>query len=109
MTRLNQIRQGDVLLIAVDMGIPAGTEGKAEVILAEGEITGHAHRLTGGVIYEWEAGGQRYVRVAGDKPGKLSHEEHDPLPASVVAPETTYRIVQQHEWNLSRRWRHIRD
>ena len=41
-----QIRQGDVLLVPVDNVAPAAATTKVQVILAEGEITGHAHRLS---------------------------------------------------------------
>jgi hypothetical protein len=101
MEKLKQIRQGDVLLVAVDMARPEDITAKREVILAEGELTGHAHRLKAAEIYEWSVNGQRYVQVAGEMPGELSHEEHDPTPAAIVAPNVTYKVVPQHEWDLS--------
>ncbi len=105
-----QIRQGDVLLVPVEGVLrPANAQAKIEVILALGEATGHAHRLKAPVIYEWEIAGQRYVQVQGDTPGTLTHEEHDPSPAPVVAPNVTYRVVQQREWDLFGQWRKVVD
>ncbi len=108
MEKLNQIRQGDVLLVAVNIPMPGGLTPQREVILAEGEITGHAHRLKAAAVYEWSQDGQRYVRVS-DSEGELSHEEHDPEPAAVVTPGVTYCVVPQQEWDLSNQWRKVRD
>ena len=104
-----QIRQGDILLVPVTLEAPVGCRGKSEVILAEGEVTGHAHRLAAVSVLEWEAGGQRYVQVAGHAPGTLSHEDHDPSPAAVVEPGVTYRVVQQHQFSLADEWERVHD
>jgi hypothetical protein len=105
---MNQLRQGDVLLVAVEKTPPDNTPVKSEVILAEGEITGHAHRLTG-LVLEWSEDGQRYIYICGSEKGKLSHEEHDPVPVAVVAPNVTYQVIQQTEWDLKNQWRKVQD
>lgn len=102
------IRQGDVLLVPVEGVEPVSKGGTGDVVLALGESTGHAHRLLGNVV-EWSVGDQRYVRVLGDEPGRLVHEDHDPIPAAVVAPEVTYRVIQQREWDLSGQWKKVQD
>ena len=104
-----QIRQGDVLLVPVDTAPPADAARTSEVILALGEITGHAHRLSGAAVLEWQKGGNRFVRVLGSEPGALSHEDHDPVPARVVASEQTYRVIQQREWSLAGQWQQVAD
>lgn len=43
-----------------------------EVVLAEGEVTGHAHRLRGAGI-TWD---QDEMRLVTDAPATLTHEEH---------------------------------
>lgn len=101
------IRQGDVLLVPVAEAPPATVTPVALVVLAEGELTGHAHRLRGSVL-EWRVAGERYVRVTGG-PGTLQHEDHDPEAVAVVAPEQTYRVVQQREWDLTGQWRRVAD
>ena len=104
---MGQIRQGDVLLVPVDIEPPKNAQPVELVILAEGEQTGHAHRLRGNVI-EWTAQGERYVRVVGEM-GTLQHEDHDPDPVAVVTPDVTYRVVPQREWDLSGMWRKVAD
>lgn len=104
-----QVRQGDILLVAVDVAPPEDARRTSEVILAVGEVTGHAHRLHADAILEWSMDGQRYVYVLGEAPGAISHEEHDPAPAAVVTPEVTYRVVPQREWDLSGQWRPVVD
>lgn len=103
------LRQGDVLLIPCDAVPPVDAHPSGEVILAEGELTGHAHRLRGATVLEWSVGKQRYVRVIGAEPGTISHEEHDPVPAAVIIPEQTYRVVQQQAWDLQGQWRRVQD
>ena len=105
-----QIRQGDVLLVPVDNVAPAAATTKVQVILAEGEITGHAHRLSAGAgVLEWTEGEDRFVQVLGAINGALSHEDHDPAPAAVVTPGQTFRVVPQNEWDLSGQWRQVVD
>ena len=103
-----QIREGDVLLVADQKDRPSSVMGKTEVILAEGEVTGHAHRLAGVAVYDWTENGQRYVRVEGSA-GSLSHEEHDPTPAAVVTEGVTYQVIPQREWRLEGQWQKVRD
>lgn len=60
------IRQGDVLLVPVEAIPEAATPVKATargLVLAEGEVTGHAHVMAPDVVSMWDAAGQRYVRV----------------------------------------------
>lgn len=105
----DQIRQGDILLEETNKKVPKGVAAKTEVVLAEGEMTGHAHRLKAAEIFEWSENGQRYVHVAGHEPGTLSHEEHDPMPDKVVEPGITYKVIPQNEWDLSGQWRKVVD
>jgi len=103
-----QIRQGDILLVPVDQPAPHGVKPTAQAILALGEITGHAHRL-GGAVLDWTVGANRYVRILGDEPGTLQHEDHDPEAAAVVEPEQTYQVIPQREWSLEGQWRKVVD
>lgn len=104
------IRQGDILLAPVEGADPPPSRTvHQEVVLAEGEVTGHAHRLSGAEVLDWSIDGQRYVRVNGDAPGSLRHEDHDPVAAPVVPPNVTYRVIRQREWDLSGEWRPVVD
>ena len=98
---MDQIRQGDVYLIPV-VAIPATATPVAReagrLILAHGEVTGHAHAIlapdaelltTPGATAELV---DRYLRVRST--ATVVHEEHAPL---TVAPGT-YRVVIHEEW-----------
>ena len=57
------------------------------LVLAEGEITGHAHRAAAGVLYE---DGDGFVLDTEGKPVSVTHEEH----AVVLTPTTqTGRVL----------------
>lgn len=90
-------RQGDVLIVEVDevpkeglAPIPVDQESN---ILAYGEVTGHAHRLSHKTSQFFEhSSGARYLTVPKEAP--LAHEEHD----TIVLPKGNYRIIQQVEY-----------
>ena len=76
-----QVRQGDVLLVPVDE-VPEGARPLARtrgrVVLAEGEVTGHAHA----------------IRSAAATLVTLDHEEH----AAIEVAPGAYRVVIQREF-----------
>lgn len=102
-------RQGDVLLVRVDK-VPAGLAPVARengrVILAHGEVTGHAHAIVDeraelvGVVPETEGlvsadeAAELYLMVHGDDPVDLVHDEHDTIPLEAGA----YRVIRQREY-----------
>lgn len=102
------IRQGDILLQEVERQPPLDLVSQDHAILAEGEATGHAHRLRGELL-EWTEGNERFVRIIGQAFGELSHEDHDPIPVAVVKPGITYKIIPQQETDLSGQWRRVVD
>lgn len=74
-------RQGDVLLMLV-AALPEGAKDitpKDGIVLAHGEVTGHAHRIDvpkkeQGKVRYWDAGAERYLQVL--EQVTLRHEEH---------------------------------
>ena len=102
---MTMYRQGDILLVAVSQlpseVVPEQRQG--DIILALGEVTGHAHRIRAVECHTWNIAGQRYLFV--DQPVVLSHEEHG---AISVAPGV-YQVVQQKELDLSGEWRNVVD
>lgn len=70
-----QKRHGDLLLVQVN-AIPENAVALSHLVLAEGEVTGHAHRADTGVLYERD--GNLYLDVSEAK-ATLSHEEHGPI------------------------------
>ena len=79
MKRQQAIRQGDVLLFPVSK-LPEGAkevEVKGDVILAYGEVTGHAHRIKQTEkpsARVFDLGAERYLQIA--EKVALEHEEH---------------------------------
>lgn len=88
-------RHGDVFIAAVK-AVPADAERRPGAILARGEATGHAHRISdpdGVQLFEGEnAGG--YLRVDAAM-ATLIHEEHKPI----TLPKGTYRFWIQREYS----------
>lgn len=112
-------RQGDVLLVGVPPAMAKELEGRAaeekdarengRVILAHGEVTGHAHEVVPGKESGREKGtvefvelrerhdsreAARILRVKG-RAAELRHEEH----GTIVLPRGTYRVVRQREYS----------
>lgn len=90
-----QYRQGDVLLIPVESvpqdAIQESPDG-SRVVLAYGELTGHAHAMNPQVAVTFQRGQERYLDV---KDGAvLRHEEHSPL----TLDQGVYRVVIQREY-----------
>ena len=95
MKQNKQFQQGDVCLESVK--VPASAKRKNGLVLAEGELTGHAHRLIvpGCVTAElFEEKGDLYLKVSGGEV-ELVHEEHAPQ----VIEEGEYRIGRVLEYD----------
>src|ERR1051326_4505297 len=88
-------RQGDVLILATET-IPADAKPVARdngrVILAYGEVTGHAHAIVEPTVTKLAAGIAEYL----DAPfgATIQHEEHD----TISLPAGNYEIVHQREY-----------
>jgi len=94
-------RQGDVLLLAIDPdGLPEKVRPvprqSGRVVLAEGEVTGHAHAIHSPAATllrtGTEPGSPRFLRATA--PVHLVHEEH----ATIALPEGLYSVVIQREY-----------
>lgn len=98
---MKKFRQGDVLLVQVSEipadATPCNVDG--DVILAYGEVTGHAHRLAEGSVKPlakggvWSASAERFIQALDG--AKLTHEEHGTIPI----PAGNYKVVQQREYS----------
>lgn len=94
---MKAIRQGDVLLLPVAK-LPKGAKEvavKGDVIIAYGEVTGHAHRIKqteekpSASVYDF--GAERYLQIA--ERVALTHEEH----SAIFLERGTYRQAFQFE------------
>ena len=86
-------RQGDVFIISADR-IPDDA-GPRRPVLAEGEVTGHAHRLDStekAAVLGNSAG--LFLRVFGEEV-TVTHEEHGP----VTIPQGEYLVRIQREYH----------
>jgi hypothetical protein len=87
-------RQGDVFLISVP-ALPASGRLDHRTVLAEGEITGHAHRLedpSTGRVYS--VGGELFMEVLAES-ATIVHEEHGPI----TIPRGGYAVRIQREYS----------
>lgn len=90
-------RQGDVVITKIGR-MPKGATPVARddgrIILAYGEVTGHAHAIASALAELFrEENGSLYLRVRGDDVA-LRHEEH----GAISLPPGTYRVKRQREY-----------
>ena len=98
---MKMYRQGDVLVRQVS-AIPSdavSVNNETRIVLAYGEVTGHAHAIVVDEAQEMtfsEAGGvvRRFLKVF-ERGASLKHEEHSTIPL----PPGLYEIVQQREYS----------
>lgn len=98
---MKMLRHGDVQIIRVD-ALPADVKklpGRKE--LAFGEVTGHAHRVDLGELFETKDG-DLYLKT--EKLSKLSHEEHK---THIIEPGI-YKVVIKRQY-LPDGWTNVRD
>ena|SRR2546430_13454985 len=95
-----QFRQGDVFLELIEdvESVELGDRlplDRGRVVLAYGEVTGHAHAIddVGAILFRGKsANDDRFLRVL--RPVSLLHEEHAPI----ELPQGLYRVRRQIEW-----------
>jgi hypothetical protein len=103
MEKVLQYRQGDILLVKVDK-LHEGFKKAKTNIVAEGEITGHHHRLFGDADVMVADNNDMAVWVVG--PAELVHEEH----AAITLEPGAYEVRRQREESLNRwGWSSVRD
>ncbi|MBW4496959.1 MAG: hypothetical protein KME26_28630 [Oscillatoria princeps RMCB-10] len=97
---MQPIRQGDVILLPVGQ-----TEGQklSHLTLAEGEVTGHKHRISKGTAELYEKTGTLYLKVLSET-ATLSHEDHQAL----AIPQGSWMVRIQREYE-PKGWRLITD
>lgn len=88
-------RQGDVLIIG-GVDVPATAQlvqrDNGRVILAYGEVTGHAHAILEPTVIKLADGIAEYLSAP--MGATIRHEEHD----TITLPPGDYRIVHQREY-----------
>ncbi|MFJ3922054.1 hypothetical protein [Streptomyces sp. NPDC090022] len=96
-------RQGDVLIVPVAEGaVPChavdapgeGRDARGRLVLALGEVTGHAHAVAepGRLVREGGPFGPMLMHLP--RGGRVVHEEH----AAIPLPPGWFRVVRQREY-----------
>ncbi|MES2788883.1 MAG: hypothetical protein V4719_04620 [Planctomycetota bacterium] len=96
-------RHGDLLVENV-ADIPPDARQVQHLVLAEGELTGHSHRIAekdAATLYQMQ--GELFLRVTGER-ATLIHQEHGPI----ELPRGGYRVWRQREYS-PREIRVVRD
>ena len=93
-------RQGDVLIVPIS-ALPDNLElverEQGRVVLAHGEVTGHAHAIKDrhAALFRDPKLAAIFMHVSGNFPVALEHEEHD----TVNVPPGDYEIIRQREYS----------
>lgn len=94
-------RQGDVLIVPVSKMPTTAIEPIAReagrVVLAHGEMTGHAHAIKSpkAALFRDPKLAAIFLHVTGDAPALLEHEEHGTI---ALAPGD-YEVIRQREYH----------
>src|SRR4051794_14263046 len=87
-------RHGDVFLAKIP-GIPKGARPLPQCVLAEGELTGHSHRIKEPKAAAlFDLAGERYLEVTASQ-ATLVHQEH----AAISLERGAYRVWIQREYS----------
>jgi hypothetical protein len=87
-------RQGDVFIESVAL-IPGGAVQQSHLVLVEGELTGHSHRIADpdtAILYDVR--GELFVQVISPQ-ADVVHQEH----GTIRLPHGTYRVWRQREFD----------
>ncbi|NEQ23064.1 MAG: hypothetical protein F6K28_28705 [Microcoleus sp. SIO2G3] len=97
---MQPFRQGDVILLPVEQ-----TQGAklSHLTLAEGEVTGHKHRISEGEAQLYQQNGTLYLRVLSET-ALLTHEEHN----AIAIPQGNWMVRIQREYEPDG-WRYVTD
>ncbi|MEP0859714.1 hypothetical protein [Trichocoleus sp. DQ-U1] len=97
---MQPIRQGDVILLPAQQ---AEGQKLSHLTLAEGEVTGHKHRISDGQAELYEKDGTLYLHVFSET-ATLTHEEHK----AISIPQGRWMVRIQREYE-PQGWRYVAD
>lgn len=90
---IKMYRQGDLLLKEV-VRLPHKLREIKNKILAEGEMSGHAHIIVDGAVYETINMENNQMFAIAGKNTTLIHDEHNPI----KLPSGLYHVIRQREY-----------
>lgn len=96
---MKMIRQGDVLLRPVKLPPHLTEVARGHLVLAEGEVTGHAHRILDApdAVLLTDAENRRFLRLVGA--ATLTHEEHGAIVIEAPKPGWGYEHIRPREYD----------
>jgi hypothetical protein len=96
MTINKQRRHGDVFMTEID-SLPEGLVEAKHNRVAEGEVTGHSHRLVGDAkLFTRGTGASMEMFFSvGEKGASIIHQEHKTI---TFTPNTVHSVRIQREW-----------
>lgn len=103
--RAGMYRQGDVIVLSA-VPLPENAVMRATSVVAEGEATGHAHRLTNGSVFDVGDGG---IVIAVRQDGALTHEEHQRVAIAPSPDGMVYPVIIQREYSDENEWTKVVD
>ena len=100
---MEPIRQGDVILVPTEQTVGKNEKLLPHLTLAEGEVTGHRHRISDGQAELYEKNGTLYLKVLSDA-ATLTHEEHK----AIQIPQGNWMVRIQREYEPEG-WHYVAD
>lgn len=101
---MKPMRQGDVLISPTRKSINQLTSQKiVNLVLAEGEVTGHRHRISEGKAELYRQDKFLLLKVLSET-STLTHEEHKPI----KIPQGTWMVQIQREYQPEA-WQYVSD
>ena len=106
---MKMFRQGDVLIRKVadkfeTKGLkPYERDDKGRIVLAYGEVTGHAHAISNRGVEAFLFGSNLMLDV--QNPVVVRHEEHDPI----ILEAGKYEVIRQREATENGEWIAVAD
>lgn len=85
-------RQGDILFKKIS-SLPTQLKEKQDKVVAEGEVTGHAHVLDNGALYE-SLNSESILFIKSDQKTRIVHDEHLPIKLE----PGNYEVIRQREY-----------
>lgn len=93
MEKRKTYRHGDVIIRESGAVIPEQAKQQKDLVLAEGEMTGHRHKITEGAAELFTYNEKMHLKIL-SKIAKVDHQEH----GLGELPEGNYEIIIQQEW-----------
>lgn len=94
-------RQGDILIVKIK-SLPNGLRIKEDGIILRGETTGHAHKISNGLVYTSPYG---EVYIQAEEGAELSHEEHK----TIYLEKENYKVIRQREYVSEEEEQYVQD